>query len=49
MKRSARSLLCGLLMMAAPALAQPDAGTESSTIIGTVIDTQSRQPVPASS
>ncbi|MBZ4419132.1 von Willebrand factor type A domain-containing protein [Myxococcus sp. RHSTA-1-4] len=46
MKRSARSLLCGLLMMAAPALAQPDAGPESGIIIGTVIDAQSRQPVP---
>ncbi|NMO13975.1 DUF3520 domain-containing protein [Pyxidicoccus fallax] len=47
MERSARGLLCGLLLwMGAPALAQPDAGTGTSVIIGTVIDAQSRQPVP---
>src|SRR5689334_5975933 len=41
MKSSVFRVLCGLLLLfAAPALAQ------SSTIIGTVIDARSRQPVP---
>ncbi len=41
MKSSAFRVLCGLLLLfAAPALAQ------SSTLIGTVIDAQNRQPVP---
>jgi hypothetical protein len=47
MKSLSRSLLCGFLMlMAAPAVARPDAGTGSGNIIGTVIDAQSRQPLP---
>ncbi|MFP2927430.1 carboxypeptidase-like regulatory domain-containing protein [Pyxidicoccus sp. 3LG] len=47
MKPVARSVLCGLLMMlAAPTVAQPEAGTGFSTLTGTVIDSQSRKPVP---
>ncbi|MCY1018344.1 YfbK domain-containing protein [Pyxidicoccus sp. MSG2] len=46
MQSLSRSLLCGLLMMAAPAVAQPDAGTGSSVIIGTVVEVQARLPLP---
>lgn len=41
-----RGLLCGFLLVALPALAQPDAGTGFGTLIGTVIDALTKKPLP---
>ncbi|MCP3137190.1 carboxypeptidase-like regulatory domain-containing protein [Pyxidicoccus xibeiensis] len=47
MKPVARGVLCGVLMLlAAPTGAQPEADTGSSVLTGTVIDSESRLPVP---
>jgi Ca-activated chloride channel family protein len=46
MKPVLRSALCSLLLVfAAPALAQPDAGTSASVILGTVLNAETKQPV----
>ncbi|WP_164018557.1 carboxypeptidase-like regulatory domain-containing protein [Pyxidicoccus trucidator] len=45
MKPVARAVLCGLLLLAVPTVALAEAGTGSSVLTGTVIDSESRLPV----